>query len=565
MDEVSRRTDRRRGGVGWALVLLALAACHDSTTSTAAVASLIITPAAPNLEPGAKVQLHASPLDADGNALSGRIVSWTSSAAAVASVSSGGVVTGVTVGQATVTATCEGREATAAVAVVPHAVATITVQPSPMLVAAGGSFEITAVARDSRGARIDGKVLSFASSDHTIATVSSTGTVSGWLAGSATITASVDDVAGTALVTVVAPTSLTGQVVAADGGALGALQFEVRTGAGSGLQTFASALQGSGAFQLEAPLTFGAADSVDLIVDAVGPGRTYHPTMARVATSDAGLVASRPLLVPRTVSFSTQSYPNASLDVSVQDAFTRVCLDDSNANCDSFFPKRWLTIISMWRDSDLPIAVAFNRTASTSAVSADDSIAFWTVIHEMEGDLGRQLFRPVDLASLPAPSTNGMSMWAVLVSVDSTLLPTYGGFTNWLSYGSTIVAGKVRIAKNAWMGDRGLVTHELLHALGFSHTCAWSSVMGGYGCPVAGRATIGDAAAFNLAYEIERTMVAEAPTTALAATLMGEGLLELSNAPSIMAARTAGPVPFAASVRGPIMLNGRTMMLDGAP
>lgn len=565
MDDVSRRTDGCRRGVWWALVLLALTACHDSATGTGAVASLLITPPAPSVEPGAKVQLHASPLDANGNELSGRIVTWNSSAPTVASVSSVGVLTGVTVGQATVTATCEGREARATVAVVLQAVATITVQPSPMLVATGGSVEITAVARDSRGARIDGALVSFASSNPTVASVSPTGTVSGWFAGSATIVAYAGIVTGTTAVTVVDPTSLTGQVFAADGGALGALQFEVRTGTGSGLQTFTSALQGSGAFQLKAPLTFGAADSVDLIVDAVGPGRTYHPTMARVATPDAELVASRPLLVPRTVSFSTQSYPNTSLDVSMQDAFTRVCLDDGNANCDSFFPKRWLTIISMWRDSDLPIAVAFNRTASTSSISVGDSIAFWTVIHQMEGDLGRQLFRPVDIASLPAPSTNGLSMWAVLVSVDSTLLPTYGGYTNWLSYGTTIVAGKVRIAKNAWMGDRGLVTHELLHALGFSHTCAWTSVMGGYGCSGAAGATIGDAAAFNLAYEIERTMIADAPTTTLAAALLGEELLELSNAPNIVAAPPAASIPFSASVRGPIMLNGKIMMLDGAP
>src|SRR2546428_10482062 len=62
-------------------------------------------------------QLTATPLDAKGNPLSGRIVTWASSAPGVAIVSTGGLVTGVATGSATITATSEGKSGSAAITV----------------------------------------------------------------------------------------------------------------------------------------------------------------------------------------------------------------------------------------------------------------------------------------------------------------------------------------------------------------------------------------------------------------------------------------------------------------
>jgi len=53
--------------------------------------------------------------DVNGNVLSGRTVTWASSAPAVAVVSTGGLVTGVALGAATITATSEGQRGTAAI------------------------------------------------------------------------------------------------------------------------------------------------------------------------------------------------------------------------------------------------------------------------------------------------------------------------------------------------------------------------------------------------------------------------------------------------------------------
>ena len=68
---------------------------------------------------GASVQLTAEVRDQNGNAVPGAAVSWTTSAAAVATVSASGLVTAAGNGTATITATVGSASGSAAVAVGP--------------------------------------------------------------------------------------------------------------------------------------------------------------------------------------------------------------------------------------------------------------------------------------------------------------------------------------------------------------------------------------------------------------------------------------------------------------
>src|SRR6266545_7392706 len=83
----------------------------------APVASVAVTPATVSVPMGQTVTLTATPRDSMGNALIARVVTWASSAPAVATVSGTGVVTGVAAGTATITATSEGQNGTAAITV----------------------------------------------------------------------------------------------------------------------------------------------------------------------------------------------------------------------------------------------------------------------------------------------------------------------------------------------------------------------------------------------------------------------------------------------------------------
>lgn len=103
-----------------AAVIVATACGSDDAplTGTAAVVSVTVSPASPSVLVGATTTLTAAAKDGSGNAVSGATVAWTSSSDAIATVSPAGVVTGIAPGNATITATSNGKTATAAVTVV---------------------------------------------------------------------------------------------------------------------------------------------------------------------------------------------------------------------------------------------------------------------------------------------------------------------------------------------------------------------------------------------------------------------------------------------------------------
>src|SRR6266513_64160 len=87
----------------------------------APVATVTVSPAAPSVSVGATVQLTATLKDASGNVLAGRSVTWASSTLGMATVSTGGFVTGVAAGPVTITATSDGQSGRATVTVNPVA------------------------------------------------------------------------------------------------------------------------------------------------------------------------------------------------------------------------------------------------------------------------------------------------------------------------------------------------------------------------------------------------------------------------------------------------------------
>ena len=178
----------------------------DTATVTVAqlpVAQVLVTPAVVSVLIGAGVQLTATPQDANGNPLSGRVVNWSTSDAAVASVNSGGLVTGVAAGAATVTATSEGQTGTSAVTVSTVPVASVSVSPASASLQTGQTVQLTATPKDASGNPLSGRAVNWSTSNATVATVSSTGLVTGGgAAGSATITATSEGHSATSAISV---------------------------------------------------------------------------------------------------------------------------------------------------------------------------------------------------------------------------------------------------------------------------------------------------------------------------------------------------------------------------
>jgi hypothetical protein len=173
--------------------------------TTIPVASVTISPATGSLQVGQTAQLTATPKDSAGTALTGRTVTWTSGNPSLATVTTGGRVTGVAAGTVTISATSEGKTgtATATVALVP--VASVVVSPAPATVPSKGTVQLTVTLKDATGTTLTGRLVTWTSSAPTIMTVSPTGLVTDLADGSVTITATSEGQSGTAAVTVQVP------------------------------------------------------------------------------------------------------------------------------------------------------------------------------------------------------------------------------------------------------------------------------------------------------------------------------------------------------------------------
>src|SRR4051812_41459014 len=173
------------------------------------VTTVTVTPPSISIGVGATANLQATVKDADGNLMNGQTITWSTSDGAVATVSSGGVVTGVAAGSATITASCAGKSATAAITVTaspppPPVVTTVTVAPATASINVAGTVALTATVKDADGNVMSGQSITWSTSNGAAATVSSSGVVTGVAAGSATITASCAGKSGTASIAVTA-------------------------------------------------------------------------------------------------------------------------------------------------------------------------------------------------------------------------------------------------------------------------------------------------------------------------------------------------------------------------
>ncbi|HMA39250.1 MAG TPA: Ig-like domain-containing protein [Gemmatimonadales bacterium] len=198
---------------GIALGSATLTAASEGQSGTAIVTVIVpvakveIAPAEASVDVGATVQLSGTPQDADGNPLTDRAVAWSSSASLVATVNATGLVTGVSEGATTISATSEGKSGTATITVLPlpgAPVDSIVITPPEASTAIGETVQFTATPLDSAGNALVGRTVTWASSDPGVASVTSAGLAAGVGVGSATITATSEAKSASAAIVVAA-------------------------------------------------------------------------------------------------------------------------------------------------------------------------------------------------------------------------------------------------------------------------------------------------------------------------------------------------------------------------
>ena len=172
------------------------------TVALVPVSAVAVTIAQPGLQPGQTSQATAVTRDSVGGLLTGRVIAWQSSNANVATVSASGLLSAVAPGSANITATSEGVSASAPVTVTLIPVAFVAVSIDKPQVFVLQTAQVTSVTRDANNNVLSGRLTSWTSSDVNIATVSSTGVVTGRGPGTATITGTSEGIRGTVQVTV---------------------------------------------------------------------------------------------------------------------------------------------------------------------------------------------------------------------------------------------------------------------------------------------------------------------------------------------------------------------------
>lgn len=176
------------------------------------VVEVRLEPAALEIEVGEEAALQVSAIGPDGGPILGRAVEWRSSDEEIAAITTHGVVQGIAAGEATISASVDGRSAAVAVQVHPpfRHVAALEISPPSPWVGVGQRLQLEALAFDAYGNELPPPPLEWRSSQEWFATVDADGVAHGWNLGETTITASAGAIAASTTLRTFRPLIISG-------------------------------------------------------------------------------------------------------------------------------------------------------------------------------------------------------------------------------------------------------------------------------------------------------------------------------------------------------------------
>jgi len=182
----SKRTLRSLGAFGAVIAAASFGAC-TKPTQLAAIASIQLQPGLDSIEIGETYNRWIITLrDANGNVVTGRALSWESQNTTVATIDQSGTVTGIGSGETLITATLEGKTAQAAIRVL-KPVVSIVATPDSFDLPLGSSRAISVQLVGPGGLALTNRLITWSTSDPSVATVSTTGLVTPIAQGTVTV------------------------------------------------------------------------------------------------------------------------------------------------------------------------------------------------------------------------------------------------------------------------------------------------------------------------------------------------------------------------------------------
>ena len=286
------------------VVVVTQLACGDGRSSPDPIAPmgpvvttiLVMAPLSP-LQLGATFALTAEVRDQTGVPMAGKTLTWTSADAAVATVSSAGLVTAEGSGTTTVSASVDGKTGTANITVAQAAVFALAITPLSAPAVAGETTPLTAVVTDRNGTVLTGRQITWSSSVRLVATVDASGRLVAASPGATTVTAVSEGVSGTLAVTVAPPAGSVAPTI----DAVAPVTLAPGTTAvvrGTGFLSIAkTAVTVAG---VDAAVLATTPTEITIAVPAAGlPCQSTKPVPIIVATVGGMVTASHPLAVAR--------------------------------------------------------------------------------------------------------------------------------------------------------------------------------------------------------------------------------------------------------------------------
>ena len=313
---------------------------------------------------------------------------------------------------------------------------------------------VSAELRDLRDVALTGGPLGWGTSDSSVIVIESVdgslATVRGRLAGSADVVAWVEPGRVRSNVSVRVRPTVRGVFATLDGSPLPPMRLELRSGAARESVTVVD-----GRFTARPALPSYS----DVEVHAVPAAPAFHPVHARVPSPRA-LQDLRITLIPTAWRIERGSYAGRDVAIDATEALKRT----GRGGAFWRLPPVGRThppVIIGWPPAAFPLRIAFDRRRSRDAIVSADSVAFWRIAAQMHADLGATFFVP---AQLP-----GDTATAGIVAVETgTDMNAGHTFVTWNESGDAY-DGTVMFRNSSTLRDPHVVTHELLHLLGFGH------------------------------------------------------------------------------------------------
>ncbi len=224
----------------------------------------------------------------------------------------------------------------------------------------------------------------------------------------------------------------------------------------------------------------GLQDTVQVVSDgrnwAIQSRWALRDTVKVCPVSNGSIPCTKPILVlkkdflalnivtaPAVVTIPSGLYAGQQVTISLEKA--RAGLFDGSF---SFYVMNPTAYVGSY--TSYPVPVAFCRSLSNMQITASDSVAFWTHLNSSNSVFGRQIFKSANESEVCQTQTG------IRVIINTNLTRDGGAVDNWGS--RDYVSGLMQfVSTNRFTLSNFFAQHEGIHALGFGHTCSWSTIM----------------------------------------------------------------------------------------